>query len=217
MVKITSDEFLALIGETMPMVARMAPEIVALGEGAATIRLPPHPDNLRPGGTISGPILMLLADLAVYAALLGAIGKVELAVTTNLTINFLRKPPLAALTAEARLLKLGRRLAVGEVGLRGAGEPDLLAHAVATYAARLRAAAAGATLGPMPLSWGVYPLPVIEPANRRGQARRGGRRHRRDRLSEGQAAQGVEARRGARCNAPAAPGACLLIYGAAPL
>jgi acyl-coenzyme A thioesterase PaaI-like protein len=81
----------------------------------------------------SGPMLMGLADLVMYAALLSRIGRVELAVTTSLTINFLRKPPPAAVVAEGKLLKLGRRLAVGEVALFTEGESDMVAHVVATY------------------------------------------------------------------------------------
>jgi uncharacterized protein (TIGR00369 family) len=133
MTRISADEFMALVSETMPMVARMEIEPVALGDGTSTLRLPFHPDHLRPGATISGPVLMTMADVAMYAALLSAVGRVELAVTTSLNINFLRKPPQAALLAEARLLKLGRRLAVGEVSLYGEENRDLLAHATLTY------------------------------------------------------------------------------------
>jgi uncharacterized protein (TIGR00369 family) len=89
---------------------------------------------LRPGGTVSGPTLMALADLAMYVVLLSAIGPVGLAVTTNLTINFLRKgQPGQDVLAEARLLKLGKRLAVGEVNLRSGTSPDSIAHVTATY------------------------------------------------------------------------------------
>ena len=89
---------------------------------------------LRPGGTISGPTLMALADFAMYVVLLSAIGPVGLAVTTNLNINFLRKgTPRRDVLAEARILKLGKRLAVGEVGLMSAGSPDVIAHVTATY------------------------------------------------------------------------------------
>ena len=133
MSRIGSAEFLHLVHETMPMVARMGIEVVALGDGSATVRLPYSPEYLRPGGTISGPVLMMMADLAMYGAVLSAIGPVALAVTTNLNINFLRKPPPADLLAEARILKLGRRLAVGEAALRSASDPELLAHATMTY------------------------------------------------------------------------------------
>jgi uncharacterized protein (TIGR00369 family) len=89
---------------------------------------------LRPGGTISGPTLMALADCAMYVVLLSAIGPVALAVTTNLSINFLRKGvPGHDVIAEARLLKLGNRLAVGEVVLFSASSPDPIAHVTATY------------------------------------------------------------------------------------
>jgi uncharacterized protein (TIGR00369 family) len=88
---------------------------------------------LRPGGTVSGPIMMALADFTLYVAVLSAIGWVPLAVTTNLTINFLKKPAARDLLAEARLIKLGKRLAVGEVGIRSDGQDDLVAHVTSTY------------------------------------------------------------------------------------
>ncbi|GIK80494.1 MAG: PaaI family thioesterase [Xanthobacteraceae bacterium] len=88
---------------------------------------------IRPGGTISGPTMMALADFSLYVALLGAIGRVPLAVTTNLNINFLRKPARAALIAEARLMKLGKRLAVGEVAIHSEGEAEPVAHVTSTY------------------------------------------------------------------------------------
>ncbi len=90
--------------------------------------------SLRPGGTVSGPIMMALADFTLYVAVLSAIGWAPLAVTTNLTINFLKKPEPRDLVAEARLLKLGKRLAVGEVGIRSDGQDDLVAHVTSTYA-----------------------------------------------------------------------------------
>ena len=80
-----------------------------------------------------GPIMMALADFAMYVAVLASIGPVPLAVTTNLNINFLRKPGAADLLAEARLMKLGKRLAVGEVGIRSADATELVAHATSTY------------------------------------------------------------------------------------
>jgi uncharacterized protein (TIGR00369 family) len=89
---------------------------------------------LRPGGTISGPTLMALADCAMYVVLLSAIGPVGLAVTTNLNINFLRKgQPGQDVLAAAKLLKLGKRLAVGEVNLMSGDSPDPIAHVTATY------------------------------------------------------------------------------------
>ena len=89
---------------------------------------------LRPGGTISGPTLMVLADLAMYVVLLSAIGPIGLAVTTNLNINFLRKgQPGQDILAAAKLLKLGKRLAVGEVNLLSGTAPDPIAHVTSTY------------------------------------------------------------------------------------
>jgi uncharacterized protein (TIGR00369 family) len=89
---------------------------------------------LRPGGTVSGPTLMALADFAMYVVLLSAIGPVGLAVTTSFNINFLRKGlPGRDVVAAARLLKLGKRLAVGEVILLSGTSPDPIAHVTSTY------------------------------------------------------------------------------------
>jgi len=90
--------------------------------------------NLRPGGTVSGPSMMLLADLAMYAAILNTIGSVILAVTTNLNINFLRKPePEKYLVGESTLMKVGKRLIVGEVSIFSEDDPEPVAHATCTY------------------------------------------------------------------------------------
>jgi uncharacterized protein (TIGR00369 family) len=101
--------------------------------GGAQVRQAYREDFIRPGGTISGPTMMALADFAMYVAVLAAIGRVPLAVTTNLNINFLRKGGAADLLAEARLIKLGKRLAVGEVEIWSAGSTELIAHATSTY------------------------------------------------------------------------------------
>ena len=97
------------------MMADWDVRVESIGHGSATLQLPGSPRFLRPGDTVSGPVMMGLADVALYAALLGAIGPVPLAVTSNLTINFLRKPGAGGIRAEAMILKLGRRLATGEV------------------------------------------------------------------------------------------------------
>jgi uncharacterized protein (TIGR00369 family) len=104
-----------------------------VGPDVSRVRQAYRADMIRPGGTISGPTLMALADFAMYVAVLAAIGPVPLAVTTNLNINFLRKPAQRDLLADARLLKLGKRLAVGEVALRSEGIEDLVAHVTSTY------------------------------------------------------------------------------------
>jgi len=101
--------------------------------GGAQVRQAYREHFIRPGGTISGPTMMALADFAMYVAVLASIGPVPLAVTTNLSINFLRRPGAADLLAEARLMKLGKRLAVGEVAIRSAGGVELVAHATSTY------------------------------------------------------------------------------------
>jgi uncharacterized protein (TIGR00369 family) len=108
--------------------------IEKLWHGGTIVRRHYHPRSLRPGGTVSGPSIMALADFTMYLAVLSAVGWVPLAVTTNLNINFLRKPAPGDLLAEARLIKLGKRLAVGDIGIRsdGAGD-DLVAHATSTY------------------------------------------------------------------------------------
>ena len=90
-------------------------------------------DSIRPGGTISGPTMMELADFAMYVAVFSAIGPQPLAVTTNLNINFLRKPGKGDLTADARLMKVGKRLAVGEVTICSDGVSEPVAHATSTY------------------------------------------------------------------------------------
>jgi uncharacterized protein (TIGR00369 family) len=90
---------------------------------------------LRPGGTVAGPIMMGLADAALYGLVLSRIGPVELAVTTQLSINFLRKPAPADVLARATMLKLGKRLAVGQVVLfdEATGMSDPVAHATGTF------------------------------------------------------------------------------------
>lgn len=104
-----------------------------LGPLTARVRSLYNPLQLRPGGTISGPTMMALADLALYAAIMGSIGPVTMAVTTNLSFNFLRKPAQKDLIADCRLLKLGKRLAIGDVFIRSDGEDDVVCHATGTY------------------------------------------------------------------------------------
>lgn len=105
----------------------------SLSKGEAIVRLTTSDVHLRPGGTVSGPSMMALADLAAYVVILAHIGPVALAVTTNLNINFLRKPEAGDLLGTCSLLKLGKRLAVTECGIAGEGAEDLVAHATATY------------------------------------------------------------------------------------
>jgi uncharacterized protein (TIGR00369 family) len=107
--------------------------VLAIGPGTCRMRLAYHESQLRPGGTMSGPAMMALADVALYVALLGAIGPVGLAVTTNFSFNFLKKPDPGALIAEVAFLKIGKRLAVGEATLFSESGEELVAHAVGTY------------------------------------------------------------------------------------
>ena len=99
----------------------------------AMVRMDFHAAMLRPGGTISGPSMFYLSDIAMWVALLGAIGPIELAVTTNLNINFLRRPAPVDMQAEAKILKLGKRLAVMETALYSQGNDQMVAHASGTY------------------------------------------------------------------------------------
>ena len=108
-------------------------QIESVGAKSARARFKVAKKHLRPGDTVSGPTLMALADVAMYAALLGEIGLVPLAVTTNLNINFLRKPAQKDVFGEAKLLKVGKRLAVGEVTLYSEGETAPVAHVTCTY------------------------------------------------------------------------------------
>jgi len=133
---------LAAIPTTAEIAAFLAREfpqtrctVDAVGDRGATVRHPVGPAELRPGGTVSGPVLMTVADVALYVAVLGEIGIVPLAVTTSLNINFLRKPAAdAAVVGVCQLLKVGRTLAVGEVTLYSEGRDEPVAHAVGTYA-----------------------------------------------------------------------------------
>lgn len=109
--------------------------ITVAGNMGATIRHEVGTEELRPGGTVSGPVMMAVADVALYVAILGEIGIVPLAVTTSLSFNFLRKPAGdRAVVGVCKLLKLGRTLAVGEVTLYSEGLDEPVAHAVGTYA-----------------------------------------------------------------------------------
>lgn len=109
--------------------------VEAVGGRSATIRHRVGFEELRPGGTVSGPVMMTTADVALYVAILGEIGIVPLAVTTNLSINFLRKPAAERdIIGECKLIKLGRTLAVGEVTLYSEGIEEPVAHVVGTYA-----------------------------------------------------------------------------------
>ena len=135
--RLTLAEVSALIADHFPQVGPGGKLILieAVGERSARLRLPRGDEHLRPGGTVSGPSMVMLADVGMYVAILAALGTPALqAVTTSLNINFLKRPQPGELIAEVKLLKLGRRLVVGEVAILDADELDMVAHATATYA-----------------------------------------------------------------------------------
>jgi len=115
----------------------LAPRTYDVTEVTSTgvvLRLPVAAEFERPGGTMSGPSMMSIADAAAWLATLSRIGPVALAVTSGLSINFLRKPPMADLFAHAELLRLGRRQSVTDVRIRSAAGDDVVAQATVTYA-----------------------------------------------------------------------------------
>jgi uncharacterized protein (TIGR00369 family) len=131
----TVAELDAFLRVEMPQLFRHASIAIEHADGTTCrVREAYNDGMLRPGNTISGPTLMALTDLAMWVVLLSAIGPVGLSVTTNLNINFLSKAPAGHdVIAEARLLKLGKRLAVGEITLYSAAGPEPVAHATSTY------------------------------------------------------------------------------------
>ena len=129
--RISLADFHRLLAEQHPFAEVLGVEITDIGPGTARAVLPARAAHQRLGGIVAGPMLMGLADLALYAAVVGATGQAG-AVTASLTINFLRKSPPGAVIAEARLLKTGR-LAAGEVILRGEHAPHPVAHVVSTW------------------------------------------------------------------------------------
>ncbi|WP_459617537.1 PaaI family thioesterase [Bordetella sp. 2513F-2] len=129
--RISVADFLLLLQEKHPFAQVLGVEIQDIGPGTARAILPAREAHQRLGGIVAGPMLMGLADLALYAAIVGATGQPE-AVTASLTINFLRKSPAGAVVAEARLLKTGR-LSAGEVLLYPEGQAEPVAHVVSTW------------------------------------------------------------------------------------
>jgi acyl-coenzyme A thioesterase PaaI-like protein len=127
----TKEEITAFLAAEFPQASGTIHDVGGLG---ATVSRDIGAAELRPGGTVSGPALVAVADLALYVAILGKIGIVPLAVTTSLTINFLRKPTATKrVTGVCKLLKVGRALAVGEVSLYSEGLDEPVAHVVGTY------------------------------------------------------------------------------------
>jgi len=127
----TKEEIAAFMAAEFPQTKCVVRQV---GNGGATVTHEVGPGELRPGGTVSGPVLMGVADVALYVAILGEIGILPLTVTTSLTINFLRKPVASkSIVGVCKLMKLGRSLAVGEVALYSEGASEPVAHVVGTY------------------------------------------------------------------------------------
>lgn len=132
--RVTVEAFERLLRETIPLTNVLGVRVDAIGWGSARVTLPGHPAWVRAGGTLSGPSIMALADTAIYAAVLSRVGLEPMALTSELSVRFLRRPPPADLHADATLLHLGRRTAVAEVRLHGGDAERLVAHATGTYA-----------------------------------------------------------------------------------
>jgi acyl-coenzyme A thioesterase PaaI-like protein len=127
----TKDELSAFLKLEFPQTKCIIKELV---KGGATVSHKVGLGELRPGGTVSGPVLMAVADVALYVAILGEIGLVASAVTTNLSINFLRKPSAESdIVGQCSLIKIGKSLIVGEVNLYSDGDARPVAHVVGTY------------------------------------------------------------------------------------
>ncbi|MDV7340428.1 PaaI family thioesterase [Terasakiella sp. A23] len=133
MAKISVNEFDHIIETELPWAQEIGMKTDQIGDGTAVLRLPFDDSMLRPGGTVSGPTMMALADACMYAVILSAIGQVKLAVTTNFNINFMHRPAPGDLMAEGKILKLGKRLAVMDVTLHCDGHDEPVAHATGTY------------------------------------------------------------------------------------
>ena len=133
MTDITIQEIELLTLESLPFAVDYGFRVDSVSSGTSTVRAPYQESFLRPGGTISGPVIMGLADYALFVAILTKIGLVELAVTTNLNVNFLRRPDPGDLLAVANVIKIGKRLAVGQVEVYLDGKENMIAHVTSTY------------------------------------------------------------------------------------
>lgn len=130
--KLAVEDIEELLAEEFPQVGDHY-TVLEVDEQGARVSLEAGDDQLRPGGTVSGPTIFELADLAFYVATLAQIGPEALAVTTNASINYMRKPSPGRLVAEARILKCGRSLCVGDVLVYSEGVEGPVAQASMTY------------------------------------------------------------------------------------
>ena len=132
--RICPDAFNQIIRDELPMAELLGIRVERIDDGSARGRLPATVQLIRPGGTLSGPALATLADVTFYAAIMGRLGPARMAVTSNLNCHFLRRARSDRdLIANARILKLGQRLAVGEVQLFSTGDDEPVALVTATY------------------------------------------------------------------------------------
>jgi uncharacterized protein (TIGR00369 family) len=130
----TADQIVAFLDEHFPQARAGFPHAIeSIGDGRLRMSATFGDASARPGGTLAGPALMAMADTAMYLLLLSMRGPMPLAFTTSLDIHFLRRPRLGTLHADAEMLKLGKRLAVGLVLLRNADDPAPVAQATVTY------------------------------------------------------------------------------------
>lgn len=131
---LSAQEVQAFLDEVFPQQKGII-EVQTVASMHATARMRIDHQHLRPGGTVSGPAMFTIADCAFYIAVLGMIGRQALTVTSNLSINFLRKPAAETdLICEARILKLGRLLTSGDTTVYSLGQDQPVAHATVTYA-----------------------------------------------------------------------------------
>ena len=133
MTEITVERSNQIIRDELPLAHEMGMLANSISHGEAVLRLPFRENMIRPGGTIAGPFMMALADVAMYAIALSIIGEVQLAVTTSFNVNFLHRPLPADLIAQGKVLKAGKRLVVSDVTVYSEGNEKAVAHAIGTY------------------------------------------------------------------------------------
>ena len=127
-------EFERLVAEQLGLTADFQWRVLELAHGWSHIELDYHPSMVRPGGTVSGPTLFALADLALFAAVMATIGLQPMAVTSEVTIHFLRRPPPRTMRATGEVLKAGKRVVHGDVRIFSVGEDAPVCHATGSYA-----------------------------------------------------------------------------------
>lgn len=127
-------EIQAIMRRGVPLAAEWEVEVLAAASGTALVRLPFRPLLLRPGNTVSGPALMGLADVAMWAALLSVSSGRDESVTSSMTVNFLRPAGAGPVLAEARIVKRGKRMVFGEILIRAEGSEELATHVTTSWA-----------------------------------------------------------------------------------